>query len=213
MEEGNAMNRVRVFFRPKATIQNDCRLWARRIGESYAPDLVVFLAKSGYLFARPIADELGLPLAEVSVSRPDNGMKDAIRRRTPWLPRWLLALALGSGAGYKAHEEHPNREMVVSERLRALELSRFHKLLVVDDSIDTGWSMLRVLEYLKGRAPESEVRVAGYCVIDMSEARVTCDYSRYRNTIVVTATSRFSPEYQGFLDEYSDWRGRAGHAG
>lgn len=207
------MNGIKVFFRPRATIQNDCKLWARKIRETYKPDLVVFLAKSGFMFAEPMAKELGCIMVDISVSRPDNGMKDSIRKKTPWLPKWLLSIALSSSFGYKAHEEDSNREVVVGKALRELDMSKFHRILVVDDSIDTGWSMLRALDYLREAAPESTIKVASYCVIDLSESRVKTDFWRYKNTIVMTATSRFSPEYQSFIDDYTSWKGQMEHVG
>lgn len=203
------MGRIRVFFRPMATIQNDCRLWAKNIAESYRPNLVVFLAKSGFLFAEPMADEFDCPMVDIAVSRPDNGAKDAIREKTPWIPKWLLALALSSKAGYMKHEHDGEREMRVGKRLESLSLSDYKNILIVDDSVDTGWSMLRVQEYLSNAAPGSDIRIASYCVIDMSEERVHVDYSRFRNTIAMTATSRFSPEYEAFLRTYNEWIAQA----
>lgn len=207
------MNGIKVFFRPKAMIQNDCRLWARKISSTYKPDLIVFLAKSGYLFAEPMANELDCPMVDISVSRPDNGVKDSIRKKTPWLPKWFLSIALSSRLGYKAHEEDSDREVIVGKALQGLDMAKYHRILVVDDSVDTGWSMLRALDYLRKAAGESEIRVASYCVIDFSESRVQCDYWRFKNTIVMTATSRFSPEYQSFIDDYTDWKGQMEHAG
>ena len=203
------MGRVKVFFRPMATIQNDCRLWAQSIADSYHPDLVVFLAKSGFLFAQPMAEEFGCPMVDIAVSRPDNGAKDAIREKTPWAPKWLLALALSSKAGYMKHERDGEREMQAGKRLENLALSDFKNILIVDDSVDTGWSMLRVQKYLAEVAPESDIRIASYCVIDMSKERVHVDYSRFHNTIAMTATSRFSPEHDGFLRAYEEWLSRA----
>lgn len=198
--------RVRVFFRSRYMVQNDCRLWARSIAADWQPDLVVFLAKSGFLFARPIADELDCSIVDISVSRPDNGEKDRVREKVPWVPRWVLALALSARSGYERHERESGRKVVRSPRFEALNLRSYLRILVVDDSVDTGWSMRRVLDLLAEEAPESEVRVASYCVIEASESRVHCDYRRFTNTIVMTATSRFSPEYRDFLKDLEDWK-------
>ena len=73
------------------------------------------------------------------------------------------------------------------------------KILIVDDSTDTGYSLLAAKEAVRKAAKDSDVRTASYCVIDISQKRVAVDYGRYRNTIVVSATSRYSDEYEDFL--------------
>lgn len=203
---GTAVSGMRVFFHRRLIVQNDCRLWARSIASEWRPDIVVFLAKSGFLFAEPIADELGCPLVEVCASRPDNGAKDAVRDRVAWLPRWALALALSAKSGYVRHERDSRRDVRPGASLSAIDLCEYQHILLVDDSVDTGWSMAGAVKLLQEMAPESEIRVASYCVVGGSESRVKCDYRRYDDAIVMTATSRFSPEYKRFLDDYKQWR-------
>lgn len=199
------MARVRVHAHSMGAVQNDCRLWARSIASDYSPDLVVFPAKSGFLFAEPIADELGVPMVDVFASRPGNGVKDGIRDRVPWVPRWLLALVLGSKAMYGYNESDAKRNVALTPRSEVVEWGNVRRVLVVDDSVDTGWSVLAVRGLIEALAPNAEVRIAGYCVVEVSERRVTVDWWRYRNAIVLTATSRFSREHQSFLDGYATW--------
>ena len=79
------------------------------------------------------------------------------------------------------------------------------RILIVDDSTDTGWSLVAVKNELRKRAVSAEIRTASYCVIDFSKNRVDVEYSRYRNTIVVTATSRYSKENGEFMKELNSW--------
>ena len=90
------MTKINVTFKDKSQVQKDCRAWAREIRESYLPDAIVFVAKSGFLFAETMADELGVPMADISASRPGNDNKDRIVKAVPKMPRFLLAFLLKS---------------------------------------------------------------------------------------------------------------------
>ena len=85
-------------------------------------------------------------------------------------------------------------------------MSEMTKILIVDDSTDTGYSLLAAKEAVQKIAVDSDVRTASYCVIDISKKRVAVDYGRYRNTIVVTATSRYSKEYTAFVEALEEWK-------
>ena len=65
--------------------------------------------------------------------------------------------------------------------------------------------MQKAKELLEKYFPDSEIRTFCYCVISLSEKRVKTDYLKYRDTIVVTATSRYSKEYDTFLNAYNTW--------
>ena len=198
--------RIKVYSHTAEAIRNDCRLWAKKIAKDFAPDLVVFPAKSGFLFAEPIAKELNVPLVDVIATRPGNDMKDDIRKRVPWVPQWLLALALSSKAMYGYNEENSERNVSSTQKFDTIDWGNVERVLLIDDSVDTGWSILAVKGLLEEVAPASEVRIASYCVVDVSEKRVAVDWWRYRNAIVLTATSRYSPEHEQFLEDYKNWR-------
>ena len=78
--------------------------------------------------------------------------------------------------------------------------------MIIDDSADTGWTLVEVKEEVKKLFPNSEIRIGCYCEIDYCKNRIKVDYSRYRNTIVLTATSRYSPEHSMFISELCEWR-------
>ena len=199
-------NRIRVFARDKAEIEADCRRWAKKIEKSFRPDLIVFIAKSGFLFAQPLAEQFGCPMVDITVSRPGNSGKDVIRKLVPKMPQKLLFALLRSKANYGYQEENSDREVYTGERFDQLDWKKYRNILIVDDSTDTGYSLLAAKEAVQKVAPDSDVRTASYCVIDISKKRVSVDYGRYRNTIVVSATSRYSREYDMFVKDLEEWK-------
>lgn len=198
--------KVRVFAKSKSEVEADCRIWAEEIGKEYSPDLIVFIAKSGFLFARPMAEFFNCPMVDISVNRPGNDKKDVIKKIIPKIPQWLLFLLLKSKANYSYNEENSDREVKLSERFKSLDWAQYKRILVVDDSTDTGWSLVAVKNELKKRAFDAEIRTASYCVIDLSKNRVDVEYCRYKNTIVVTATSRYSKENGEFNKSLDSWQ-------
>ena len=198
-------NKINVFARNKEDVEKDCKKWAKRIGIEYQPDLIVFIAKSGFLFAKPMAEYFGCGMVDISVRRPGNSGKDTIRKLVPKIPQKVLFALLKSKANYGYQEENSEREVKTGDRFDKLDWTRYRKILIVDDSTDTGYSLLAAKEAVQNVAKDSEVRTASYCVIDISSKRVSVDYSRYRNTIVVSATSRYSKEYDVFLQSLENW--------
>ncbi len=199
-------NKIRVFARNKAEIEADCLKWAKKIEKDFRPELVVFIAKSGFLFAKPLAEYFDCPMVDITVSRPGNGGKDAIRKLVPKMPQKLLFALLRSKANYGYQEENSEREVHTGERFDLLDWENYRNILIVDDSTDTGYSLLAAKEAVQKVAPDSDVRTASYCVIDISKKRVSVDYGRYRNTIVVSATSRYSKEYDAFVTDLGNWK-------
>lgn len=200
------MTKINVTFQDRSQVQQDCREWVHDIQKSYQPDAIVFVAKSGFLFAEAMADELGVPMADISASRPGNDNKDKISKAVPKLPRWFLALALRSKSQIKFNKTNSDRCVIVSDRLKTLSDNNPQRILLVDDSVDTGWTIIKAKEEIAKLNPEAQIKVAGYCVLDESEGMVKTDYYRYRNKIVITATSRYSSEYHDFLDSYENWK-------
>lgn len=75
----------------------------------------------------------------------------------------------------------------------------------MDDSVDTGWTLKCVYNVVGSNFPDAEIKTAGYSVIEYSEERICVDFYRYKNAIVLTATSRKSNQYKIFLEQYENW--------
>ncbi len=202
--------KVDVSFSPMAEVQEDCRTWAREIAAVFNPDAIVFLEKSGFLFAKPMAEEFGCPMYSIAVSRPGNDAKDGIRKIVPWVPRPLLAAVLSSKAAYAYADDNSRRAVKTNPAFDRAPLEDAARILIVDDSIDTGWSILAASEVVRRRASEADIRIAGYCALDYSGDRVGVDFIRKSNAIVVTATSRYSKEHAMFLSELEAWKRSSG---
>lgn len=186
-------------------IKADCREWAKEIQKEYQPDLIVFIAKSGFAFAQPMNEVFQCDMADIIASRPATGAKDVLRPIIERMPKKLVYGIISSPISYWFHGKNDNREIVVTHRL-SHQIDKDHKrVLVVDDSVDSGWTMLHVRETVRRLFPTAMVRVASYCIIDEGNRRTVVDYHRHLNYVIITATSRRSEEYSCFLKELQKW--------
>lgn len=92
------------------------------------------------------------------------------------------------------------------DKISQLEADKINKILVVDDSIDTGNSILAVKNYISTIFRNAEIRVAGLNVWDMSKEKVFTDYALYKNTIIKAPMSKDSKEYDVFMKMYNNYR-------
>lgn len=199
-------DKPQVFFKSRQEVEKDCKEWAKEIERDFKPDIIVFIAKSGFLFALPLAEYFGCPMADITVSRPGNNGKDIIRRLVPSIPGWLLKMLLRSKANYSYQERNSGREVQISGRFGRVDWEKYKRILIVDDSTDTGWSMITARDAVIRAAGDADVKTLSYCCIDISEKRIQVDYARYKNTIIISAASRYSKEYAGFIDSLDNWK-------
>lgn len=197
--------KINVFRRSAAEVREDCRKCAEEIAKSFMPDIIIFIAKSGFLMAKPIAEYFNCEMADVTVKRPGDNKKDFIRKIFHYVPDFLLFAVLKSKFMYSFNDKHTERTLIPGRKFERINLAYYKKILIVDDSADTGLSIMKAKQEIEKLAPESEIKIFCYCVISLSQKRINVDYFRYMDTIAITSTSRYSHEHKAFLDELEKW--------
>lgn len=184
---------------------NECKEWAKEIEQVYRPDLIVFIAKSGFLFAKPMAEYFGCAMADITASRPASKVKDKSKKIIDVIPEKIILKILKSSLMYRFHQTENMRNLELTDRYRYEEAKEHKNILILDDSVDTGWTLKNVQEEVKKSFPNSTIKTAGYAVIGYSKKIVAVDFYKYENAIILTATSRKSNQYEEFLDLYREW--------
>jgi hypoxanthine phosphoribosyltransferase len=198
--------KINTFFRTKKEVEDECRDWAKEIKANYSPDLIVFIAKSGFLFGRVLGDNLECDIVDVSISRPHNGRLDIIKKYVPNIPKWMLAYYLTKKVSRATYANEGKRMVSSNERLDSIDFNYVKKILIVDDSVDTGWSLNKAVEYIRSKGYQGELKVASFCVLSQAFERSTVDFYRHLDSIIITATSRYSKEYTEFIHDYEGWK-------
>lgn len=164
------------------------------------PELVAFIAKGSFLIGKTIADYFNTPLLEISAVRLGNKMKAVLHPVLRLLPRriklWLRRMELKSGI----HEKNSQRDATINAPTGLLK--KCQTILLVDDSVDTGHTIISAKEKLLEEFPTAEVLIASFFVQEASKKRVTVDYTLWENRIFSAPWSNDSREHEKYIAEY-----------
>lgn len=152
-----------------------CRRLADEVFDSnYTPDVVIGVLTGGGIIGRIACDEFvrksgntGIYYTEVKIQRPSTKVKakSNARRILPRLPVWLLNLLRILEVYYyeiKARFIHPVREgrLEPDEKVKDLLKKGGRKVLLIDDCIDTGYTLKIIKDYFMYHYPGNDFRVA-----------------------------------------------------
>lgn len=107
-KEEKATKHIETYTKSMADVVNDCRNWAREIGKTYSPDLIVFIAKSGFLFAKPMAEYFKCDMVDISANRPSSKTKDKLKRVIGLMPEKVILGILKMPWMYKLNDKKRN---------------------------------------------------------------------------------------------------------
>ena len=176
--------------------------WAINIKRDYEADLIIYVAKAGYLIAKSMASIIKAPIVGIEAVRKGNALKEKIApviSKCPIFVRnFLIAAELKSGT----HEKNSERKITFHNELMQIKTEKIKKILIVDDSIDTGHTMRQVIESIRKKFDKADIRIAALNVWDKSQDVVHTDYMLFCNTIIKTPMSKDSSEYKTFIRMY-----------
>lgn len=184
-------------------IENDCFNWAKEIQKSYQPDLIVYVAKAGYLIGREMKRVFDVPLVGISASREGNGLKEIFGPIVSVMPNFIRNFLISVELKSDTHSKNTERKIHMHEGLEMLDKEKFHHILIVDDSVDTGHSMKQVVNVISSMFANAEIKTAGLNVWDKSKSIIDTDFALFKNTVIKTPMSKDSKEYKDFMKIYN----------
>lgn len=186
-------------------LEKECNGWARRISESYQPDLIIYIAKGGYLIGREMREVFNVPMIGIGTSRDGNGFKEKVGPFVAILPNFVRNILISIEMMSKKHEKNTERHVHFLDDIEEkIDVKTIKSILVAEDSVDTGHSLKQSLEEIKKVFPDAEIKVASLNVWDKSKDIVSVDYSLYQNTIIKAPMSKDSKEYKAFIKLYDE---------
>lgn len=174
--------------------------WASEIAQSYQPDCVVFVAKAGFLIGRELANSFGSPLVGISAARSGNEAKKKLSNLAMLLPERVKDAARIIEIKMKVHNKNTGRQVIWIEGDTSVKNAA--RILIVDDSIDTGNTIKAVKSVVHKSAPNAIIKIAALNVWREAEGFTATDFYKYTDTILKTPMSNDSREHQAFLREY-----------
>ena len=183
---------------------NDVRKLSLQLAQKITekPDLVAFVAKGAYLIGLTTAEYFQTPLIEVEAVRSGNLLKKLLRPMLTLLPTgikvWLRKKEISSGI----HEQNTERCVAINDPNNLIG-GNFRSILLVDDSVDTGNTILAVKDALQKAFPQAHISTAAFFVWEASKSLITIDYSLYGDTVFSAPWSNDSRYKKKFMAEYT----------
>lgn len=117
----------------------------------------------------------------------------------------LRKIELASGV----HKEYKERKIYWDNSDVCLQILKNKKnILVVDDSVDTGYSMISVVhEICRDVGEDVTIKTAAINYWSKSLSVIRTDFFNYKDTIIQTPMSKDSKEYSIFEQLYSNRKG------
>lgn len=171
--------------------------------------MVVYIARGGYLIGETIAGYFNVDNIGIHAEREGGKLKELISPILKCLPQSiklsLRKIELASGV----HKEYKERKIYWDNSDVCLQILKNKKnILVVDDSVDTGYSMISVVhEICRDVGEDVTIKTAAINYWSKSLSVIRTDFFNYKDTIIQTPMSKDSKEYSIFEQLYSNRKG------
>lgn len=176
-----------------------------KVNKNYKYDLVIFVARGSYLIGEKLAHLNEVPLLEIKATRKGGKLKKIVSPLLVILPSNLKIFLRKKEIKSNYHKTNSERQIEIDEKIWN-KYKKCRKILLVDDSVDTGYSIKFAKEKIEKYFKDAELKIAVYNVFDKSKEIVDIDYTLYKNTIIKGPWSNDSKEHSKYLSLYKKWR-------
>lgn len=180
-----------------------CKDWAKCISLVFRPDLIIYIARAGYIFAKPMAEIFDVPLLGIGAVRSGNSIKEIVGPIFAYLPSFFRKIIAKVEIKSGVHKKKTEREVVFHQKINDINCSKYRKILIVDDAVDTGYSMKKVAEMAKEKFNNADIRTACFNMsCDEKDCVMKIDYIQLQGYSVKTPFSKDSKEYTKTKKQY-----------
>lgn len=177
---------------------------AKKVALEFQPEIVVFIAKGSFLIGQEISSYFNVPLVECFAVRKGNklkGLGSPILKILPLkIKRYLREQELKSGV----HKKKTTRHVYLTNGLELLK--GIKRLLIIDDSVDSGITAKEVVTYFQNNLKDREIKFAALNYFLESKSVFEVNFSLYEDTMLSGPWSKDSKEYREFLKRYEYWK-------
>jgi hypoxanthine phosphoribosyltransferase len=182
-------------------VNNSLLLADQIVSEWGRPDIVVFISKGAYTIGETIAKQFERPLLEIHASRKANKLKKLLSPLLVLIPLGIKIRLREMEILFGYHGNHDDRD-VWFEKSAWEQYLDANKILVVDDSVDTGSTIKSVKSAIRDFSPNSDIRVAALNCFSFCAEDARPDFVLWHDTILNGPWSKDSRGNKQFLSEY-----------
>lgn len=190
----------------KSLKEEDVKLY-KKIIKDYNYDLVIFIAKGSFYIGKDLAEFNDANLLEIFAKRKGGKLKKVISPFLKIIPKKFKKFLRDKEFNSNYHEKNKDRNISFNVE-QWKKCKKCEKILLVDDSVDTGYSIKFAKEAIEKFFTKSIVKVAAINYFTKSEKIVNVDYFLHKDTLLIGPWSNDSSENKLFLNEYFEWHER-----
>lgn len=172
--------------------QNSCVQLKENVWSEYKPDLVVGIATGGEVVVQNMLLDETIHTLILKRQRPFTKTKKRLKfdKWLPYLPFYINDVLRKTEVFFNEIRYELSDKFLLDDsdvlviKKNCNELNKYRKILIVDDSIDSGKTIKKVISFIKNNVGEkTEIRV---CAINTTfkKPMITPDYTLYIRTIV-----------------------------
>jgi hypoxanthine phosphoribosyltransferase len=187
-------------------IRNYSRQIAKSVESWGKPDLVIFIASGGYLIGNELACYFQTPLLKISATRKVHLFKKILSPFLKLLHSKIKMVLRKWEAQSNYHDRYKERDISFNSDIW-LKYKDSKKILVVDDSVDTGNTMRAVKETVSSFFinTEKEIKYLAFNYFSMCSPETKPDFYLWVDTMLNAPWSSDSKENRIFLEEYQKY--------
>ena len=178
-------------------------LYQKIIDNNFDYDLVVFLARGSYTIGAKLADLNEVPLLEISAKRKGGGLKKILKPFLRCVPKSILIKMRQKEMNSTYHETNSDRNVSYS-KINFEKYKDSKNILLVDDSIDSGNSIVEAKKKLVEIFKNSDIRVAVFNT--MNKSTIKPEFTLYNDFMICGPWSSDSKYHKSFIKEYEEWK-------
>jgi len=171
-----------------------CERLALKVLECFCPDIIIGVLTGGGMVGREamptFESRCGCRYGEVKLQRGGTRIKEALKinRILRLLPEGMLNFMRVLEAEFlefKANFTKPDRSgrLSIDEEIRCMLKTKGKRVLIIDDTMDTGWTLKIIKDWLEANFPGNEIKIA---VISTTHRHsvAKADFQLYDRTLI-----------------------------
>jgi hypoxanthine phosphoribosyltransferase len=173
--------------------------------DSFSPNAVIYLEKAGYMIGLAIADYLSCTeVIRCEARRPLTTTKKKGTNLFRYLPDWMISLLRIAEVNLKLYKTNKERHVQLHG-----EIDPQKRYLIVDDSLDTGYSLFELVSKLTlGGVPRDHIRVAVINILSEKKLQpvILPEYFLHKNVHIQYPWSADSADYERYCILYDEMK-------
>lgn len=171
----------------------ECTALGHEIFAQFHPDVIIGVLTGGGFVGRQVAKVsptkpiyTEIKIQRGGTSKKEKGLLHKILQCLPYSVLNVLRMLESVLLEYKSKKNNPKREgtICLPKDIISILSERKRKVLLVDDAIDSGATLLLIKQYLLNEFPNIDVKIA-VITVTTRHPLVMADYYRYNNRTLI----------------------------